>query len=89
MATLGLTAPIRPTTDQAVIVRAVTIIMGTVVSLTFTFGFGNVLTLALRLGVPVWVAPLVAPAVDLSILGCCWAPGTSPSTARPQPSCDR
>jgi hypothetical protein len=32
-------------------------------------GFGNVLTLALRLGVPVWVAPLVAPAVDLSILG--------------------
>jgi hypothetical protein len=37
--------------------------------LTFTFGFGNVLTLALRLGVPVWVAPLVAPAVDLSVLG--------------------
>lgn len=33
------------------------------------FGFGNVLTLALRLGVPAWVAPLVAPAVDLSILG--------------------
>jgi hypothetical protein len=26
-------------------------------------------TLAIRLGVPVWVAPLVAPAVDLSILG--------------------
>src|SRR5207302_10864353 len=25
--------------------------------------------LALRLGVPVWVAPLVAPAVELSILG--------------------
>lgn len=32
------------------------------------FGFGNVLSLGLRLGVPVWVAPLVAPAVDLSIL---------------------
>ncbi|AXB48511.1 hypothetical protein A4R43_15100 [Amycolatopsis albispora] len=44
-------------------------IMGTVVGLTFLFGFGNVLNLALRLGVPVWVAPLVAPAVDLSILG--------------------
>jgi hypothetical protein len=43
--------------------------MGTVVGLTFLFGFGNVLSLALRLGVPVWVAPLVAPAVDLSILG--------------------
>jgi hypothetical protein len=43
--------------------------MGVVVGLTFLFGFGNVLNLALRLGVPVWVAPLVAPAVDLSILG--------------------
>jgi hypothetical protein len=69
MATIALTAPDRPAADQAVIVRAVTVIMGTVVGLTFTFGFGNVLTLALRLGVPVWVAPLVAPAVDLSILG--------------------
>lgn len=27
------------------------------------------LSLGLRLGVPIWVAPLVAPAVDLSILG--------------------
>ncbi|WP_235022279.1 hypothetical protein [Amycolatopsis alkalitolerans] len=43
--------------------------MGTVVGLTFLFGFGNVLNLALRLDVPAWVAPLVAPAVDLSILG--------------------
>jgi hypothetical protein len=43
--------------------------MGTVVGLTFMFGFGNVLNLAFRLGVPVWIAPLVAPAVDLSILG--------------------
>jgi hypothetical protein len=43
--------------------------MGVVVGLTFMFGFGNVLNLALRLGVPAWVAPLVAPAVDLSILG--------------------
>lgn len=69
MATVTLTAPVRPAADQAVIVRAVTVIMGTVVGLTFTFGFGYVLTLALRLGVPVWVAPPVAPAVDLSILG--------------------
>lgn len=43
--------------------------MGTVMGLTFLFGFGNVLNLALRLGVPVWVVPLVAPAVDLSVLG--------------------
>ncbi|MFF7655792.1 SpdA protein [Streptomyces sp. NPDC007983] len=46
-----------------------TIIMTAVVGLTFLFGFGNVWTLALRLGVPPWVAPLVAPAVDLSVLG--------------------
>lgn len=57
------------TVGQPVVVRAVTVIMGIVVGLTFLFGFGNVLSLALRLGVPVWVAPLVAPAVDLSILG--------------------
>lgn len=55
--------------DSDVVVRALTVIMGTVVGLTFLFGFGNVLSLGLRLGVPVWVAPLVAPAVDLSILG--------------------
>src|SRR5438270_6373321 len=69
MATVGPALPMRPTTGQPVIVRAVTVIMGTVVGLTFMFGFGNVWTLALRLGVPAWVAPLVAPAVDLSILG--------------------
>lgn len=45
-----------------------------VVGLTFLLGFGNVLNLALRLGVPHWVAPLVAPAVDPSILGL--PPGT-------------
>ena len=61
--------PTRSSSDQAPVVQAVTVIMGTVVGLTFLFGFGNVLNLALRLGVPIWVAPLVAPAVDLSILG--------------------
>ncbi|AXB45253.1 hypothetical protein [Amycolatopsis albispora] len=61
--------PTRPGSDGASIVHVVTVIMGAVVGLTFLFGFGNVLNLALRLGVPVWVAPLVAPAVDLSILG--------------------
>ncbi len=59
-----------------------TIIVGTVVGLTFLFGFGNVLTLALRLGVPVWVAPLAVPAVDLSIVGVQLAAGTLPCTAR-------
>jgi hypothetical protein len=48
--------------------RAVTVIVGAVVGLAFLFGFGNVWTLALRLGVSAWVAPFVAPAVDLSVL---------------------
>lgn len=73
--------PSRPTRHEPVVrtvslaagydvtLRAVTAIVGTVVALTFIFGFGNVWTLGLRLGVPGWVAPLVAPAVDLSILG--------------------
>ena len=58
-----------PASETATVVRTMTVIMGIVVGLTFLFGFGNVLSLALRLGVPAWVAPLVAPAVDLSILG--------------------
>ena len=49
-------------------VRAVTVLVGTVVGLSFLFGFGNVLALGIRLGVPAYVAPLVAPAVDLSIV---------------------
>jgi len=71
------------------VVQAVTVIMGVVVGLTFLFGFGNVLNLALQLGVPVWVAPLVAPAVDLSILGLLLGTrhlaltGASPEVLRP------
>jgi hypothetical protein len=56
----------RSDSDEATVVQAVTVIMGVIVGLTFLFGFGNVLNLALRLDVPAWVAPLVAPAVDLS-----------------------
>jgi len=39
-------------------VKLVTTIVGTVIALTFLFGFGNVLALGLRLGVPIWIAPL-------------------------------
>ncbi len=46
-----------------------TLIAAVVVALTFIFGFGNLLDLALRLGVPSFIAPLVAPAVDLSVVG--------------------
>lgn len=51
------------------VTRFVSVVMGTVVGLTFLFGFGNALSLALALGVPVYVAPLVAPAVDMTVLG--------------------
>jgi len=54
MATARSNSSNRPAGDQAVVVRAVTVIMGVVVGLMFMFGFGNVLSLALRLGVPVW-----------------------------------
>lgn len=70
-------------------VRSVSVIMATVVGLTFLFGFGNVLDLALRLGVPVWIAPLVAPALDLTVLGLLLATrhlaltGASPELLKP------
>ena len=54
--------------DQRVALTAATVIVAVVTALTFLFGFGNVWTLALRLGVPIWVAPLVAPSVDLSVV---------------------
>jgi hypothetical protein len=38
-------------------------------ALTFAFGFGNVWALGRSLGVPSFVAPLVGPAVDLSVAG--------------------
>jgi len=49
--------------------KLVTIMIGIVVALTFLFGFGNSFALGLRLGVPIFIAPLVAPAVDLSVVG--------------------
>ncbi|ONH22001.1 hypothetical protein [Pseudofrankia asymbiotica] len=49
--------------------KLVTAMIGIVVALTFLFGFGNSFALGLRLGVPIFIAPLVAPAVDLSVVG--------------------
>ncbi|OXM59133.1 hypothetical protein [Amycolatopsis vastitatis] len=57
------------TANARTVSRFVTVVMGLVIGLTFLFGFGNVLNLALKLQVPVFVAPLVAPAVDLTVLG--------------------
>jgi hypothetical protein len=55
--------------DSQAVARFVTATMGLVIGLTFLFGFGNVLNLALKLQVPALVAPLVASAVDLTVLG--------------------
>ncbi|KUL47685.1 SpdA protein [Streptomyces violaceusniger] len=49
--------------------RTVTVVMGIIAALAFVFSFGNVWALALRLGVPAPVAPLIAPMVDLSVVG--------------------
>jgi hypothetical protein len=49
--------------------RVITVVLGLITALTFAFGFGNVWALGRALGVPAFVAPLVGPAVDLSVAG--------------------
>ena len=49
--------------------RVITIVLALITALTFAFGFGNVWALGRSLGVPPFVAPLVGPAVDLSVAG--------------------
>ncbi|MFJ7421581.1 DUF2637 domain-containing protein [Streptomyces uncialis] len=46
--------------------RTVTVVIA---ALAFVFSFGSVWALALRLGVPRPIAPLIAPMVDLSVVG--------------------
>ena len=55
--------------EEAFTQRTVTAVMAVIALLAFVFSFGNVWALALRLGVPHPVAPLVAPMVDLSVVG--------------------
>lgn len=52
----------------AIMRRSVTVVVFIIAGLSFAFGFGNGWSLGLRLGVPGWIAPLVAPAVDLSVV---------------------
>ncbi|TQF04591.1 DUF2637 domain-containing protein [Kitasatospora acidiphila] len=47
----------------------ITLVMAATACLAFTFSFGNVWALALRLGVAHPIAPLIAPMVDLSVVG--------------------
>ncbi|WP_405204088.1 DUF2637 domain-containing protein [[Kitasatospora] papulosa] len=50
-------------------VTVVMAVMAVIAALAFVFSFGNVWALALRLGVPRPIAPLIAPMVDLSVVG--------------------
>lgn len=47
--------------------RTITFVVFVIAGLAFAFSLGNGLELGLALGVPYWIAMLVAPAVDLSI----------------------
>jgi hypothetical protein len=49
--------------------RTITTVVYIICGLTFCFGFGNGYAVGVQLGVPGWIAPLVAPAVDLSVAG--------------------
>src|ERR1022692_2099057 len=54
---------------EALTRRAVTAITAAIVLMTFAFSLGNVTRLCLDLGITAWIAWLVAPAVDLSVVG--------------------
>jgi hypothetical protein len=58
-----------PLPGEALTRRAVTIITAAIVIMTFAFSLGNVTRLCLDLGITAWIAWLVAPAVDLSVVG--------------------
>ncbi len=58
-----------PARSDRITQRTVTFVMAVIAALAFTFSFGNVWALALRLGVARPIAPLIAPMVDLSVVG--------------------
>jgi hypothetical protein len=67
-----LTAPreARPSPPgEALTRRAITVITAAIVVMTFAFSLGNVTRLCLDLGITGWIAWLVGPAVDLSVVG--------------------
>jgi hypothetical protein len=49
--------------------RAVTVVTTAIMLMTFAFSLGNVTRLCLDLGITGWIAWLVGPAVDLSVVG--------------------
>jgi hypothetical protein len=54
---------------EALTRRAVTAVTIAIVLMTFAFSLGNVTQLCVNLGITAWIAWLVGPAVDLSVVG--------------------
>ena len=59
----------RPLPGEPLTRRAVTVITAAIAVMTFAISLGNVTRLCLDLGITAWIAWLVAPAVDLSVVG--------------------
>lgn len=55
--------------DGTFVRYAITTVVGVIAGLTFAFSFGNTWAVGIRLGVQPWIAPLVGPSVDLSVVG--------------------
>jgi hypothetical protein len=60
---------VRPTATGVFARTTITLVMAVIAALAFVFSFGNVWALALRLGISRPIAPLIAPMVDLSVVG--------------------
>jgi hypothetical protein len=58
-----------PVSGEAFTRSAVTVVTATIVALTFAFSLGNVTRLCMDLDITGWIAWLVGPAVDLSVVG--------------------
>jgi hypothetical protein len=58
-----------PQPGEALTRRAVTAVTAAIVVMTFAFSLGNVTRLCMDLGITAWIAWLVGPAVDLSVVG--------------------
>jgi hypothetical protein len=71
---------------QAFARSAVTVTLALVAAFTFAFSFTNVWALGRRLGVAPWAAPMIAPAVDLSVAALLLA--LHQLTARGVPPCE-
>jgi hypothetical protein len=54
---------------EALTRRSITVTTAAIIVMTFAFSLGNVIRLCLDLGMTAWIAWLVGPAVDLSVVG--------------------